>query len=176
MEALDQFIRNNLDRIEQYEPPDGHAGRFAVKLDAREAAGRRAYRIMMMRIAAIVVFVSFLSLVFFREYQLWRESGQEASMIVSNTEVLEAERYYSEQMQRYYRQIEELPFQNNTTEKRQVLRELQEMDEQVEIMKEDLKQYPDNELIINAIMSFYQIKIELMNDIIARVQNLNQSL
>ena len=176
MEALEQFIRNNLDRFNEYEPPEGHTDRFATKLGARDSARKHSYRIMLLRVAAIVVFVFLLSVVFFREYRVWNESGEEASLMAYNTEVLEAERYYSQQLQLYYKQIEELPFQNNTTEKRKVLRELQEMDNQVEIMKADLQQYPDNEMIINAIMSFYQIKIELMNDIIARIQNLNHSL
>lgn len=174
MENLDQFIRNNLDRFNEYEPAVGHGDRFSGKLDAREAMERRTYRLMLLRIAALVVFVFLLSFVFFREYRLWTESGRLDSVTGLNTEVMEAESYYSEQMQQYYEQIEELQFLNNNTEKKQVLRELQEMDQQVEIMKEDLQQYPDNELIINAIMNFYQIKIELMNDIISRVQNLNQ--
>lgn len=176
MEPLDQFIRNNLDRFNEYEPHAGHTDRFTTKLDARDSARKRSYRLMFFRIAAIVVFVFLLSIVFSREYRLWSESGLEASQMAYNTEVLEAERYYSQQLQLYYKQIEELPFQYNTTEKRKVLRELQEMDRQVEIMKEDLQQYPDNEMIVNAIMNFYQIKIELMNDIIARIQNLNHSL
>ena len=33
-----------------------------------------------------------------------------------------------------------------------------------------------NELIVNAIINYYQIKLELMDNIIERIQNMNSSL
>ena len=42
------------------------------------------------------------------------------------------------------------------------------MDAQVQAMKHDLKQNPDDERIVHAIINFYQVKIELMDVIIAR--------
>jgi hypothetical protein len=38
-------------------------------------------------------------------------------------------------------------------------------------MKEDLRKDPENEIIINAIISHYQIKLELMDEIITRIEN-----
>ena len=55
-------------------------------------------------------------------------------------------------------------------EKSKILNELSEMDDQVQAIKSDLKQNPDDERIVHAIINFYQVKIELMDVIINRLQ------
>ncbi|MBN2481661.1 MAG: hypothetical protein JXB19_07975 [Bacteroidales bacterium] len=170
MKTIDQFIKQNLADFNDANPPEGHFERFAGKLDDLAAKSNRQFRMMLLRVAALVVFVFLVSLLFFREYRTWEDYSSDAQIISYNQELLEAERYYSGLLSVYYGKIEELKFQNNAGEKRQVLRDLQEMDKQVEMMKEDLRQNPNNELIVHAIISFYQIKIELMDKIIAQVQ------
>lgn len=170
MKSIDQFIKQNLDGFNDADPPAGHFERFVMKLDDQAKNRNRELRMMLLRVAALVVFVLMVSILLFREYRTWDVNTSDSQMISYNPELYEAERYYSRLLFAYYEEIEKLEFQNNAREKRQVLRDLQDMDKQVELMKEDLRQYPEHELIMNAIVNFYQIKIELMNNIIAQVQ------
>jgi hypothetical protein len=47
---------------------------------------------------------------------------------------------------------------------------------QVQDMKQDLRQSPDDERIVNAIFNFYQMKIEAMDRIIALAEQKNSSI
>jgi len=95
---------------------------------------------------------------------------------LTNTELIEAEQFYTSQLGLYYSKIENLRFNNDKTEKMQVLKELSDMDQQIKAMKQDLRQNPDDERIVHAIISFYQIKIELMDMIIARTKQTSNSI
>ncbi len=170
MKPIDQFIQQNLAGFNDAEPAAGHFERFSRKLDGLAAKRKRQVGLMFLRVAAMVVFVFLVSMLFFREYKAWDERTSDTQYISYNTELYEAEKYYTDLLSIYYEKIENLKFKNNPGEKKQVLRDLQEMDKQVVMMKEDLRQYPENELVMNAIINYYQIKIELMDDIIAQVQ------
>lgn len=170
MKPFNQFIQQNLAGFNDAEPAAGHFERFGRKLDGLAAKRNRQVGMMILRIAAMVVFVFLVSLLFFRKYKAWDERTSDTLNLSYNTELYEAEKYYTDLLGIYYEKIENLKFKNNPSEKKQVLRDLQEMDKQVMIMKEDLRQYPENELIMNAIINYYQYKIELMDDIIAQVQ------
>ena len=93
-----------------------------------------------------------------------------------NRELNEAEQFYTSQLSIYYNKIEKLRFNNDKAEKKQVLQELSAMDEQVQAMKYDLKQNPDDERVMSAIINFYQVKIEMMDVIIARAQKTNTTI
>ncbi|MBN1159315.1 MAG: hypothetical protein JXA61_08025 [Bacteroidales bacterium] len=170
MKPIDQFIRQHLADFNDAEAREGHFERFTGKLDDLDAKRKRQFGMLLLRIAALVVFVFLVSLLFFREYRTWGKNTPDDKVIANNMEFYEAEQYYTDLLSEYYEKIEGLKFQDNKGEKKQVLRDLQEMDRQVEVMKDDLRQNPSNELIVNAIINFYQIKIELMDNIIAQVQ------
>jgi hypothetical protein len=86
----------------------------------------------------------------------------------TNKELCEAENYYSKQVEKYYNRIEKLPFNNDLQSRNEILKELRDMDMQVEGMKKDLKQNPNDERVIHSIINFYQEKIDLMDMIITR--------
>lgn len=173
MKPFDQFIKQNHAGFNDAEPAAGHFERFGRKLDGLAAKRNRQVGMMFLRVAALVVFVFLISLLFFREYKAWDKRTSDTQNLSYNTELYEAERYYTDLLSIYYDKIEKLKFKNSPSEKKQVLRDLHEMDKQVVMMKEDLRQYPENELIMNAIISYYQIKIELMDNIITQVQSNN---
>jgi hypothetical protein len=50
------------------------------------------------------------------------------------------------------------------------------MDEQMQAMKHDLMQNPADERIVYAIINFYQVKLEMMDMIIARAQQTTNTI
>ena len=87
-------------------------------------------------------------------------------------ELYEVEMYYKIRINNNYKKIRDLNFDNNKTEKKLVLSELKEMDEIYRDLQEDLTQNPYDGRVINAIINYYQLKLEL-TDIILNQTNRN---
>jgi hypothetical protein len=124
----------------------------------------------LLRIAAIVILGTVITYGAIREFsQFNRNLGY---LISSNEypELKEAELYYNNQLDVYYSKLENLRFDNDKIQKQLILDELSDMDRQVLTMKRDLRQNPDDERILHAIINCYQVKLELMDMIITRTQ------
>jgi hypothetical protein len=167
MKPLDDFFRDNRELFNADDPPEGHLNRFYNKLDASVGSGKTRTLSMIMKIAAVVVFGLFMSaLLYFKGFSLYHSALVKDSCL--NTELCEAEDFYAKQVETYYRRIEKMPFTNDPQTRKEILKELREMDTQVVGMKEDLKQNPNDERIIHTIINYYQEKIDMMDMIITR--------
>ncbi len=171
MKPLDEFIKKNLDHFNDEEPLQGHFERFDHKLENSVIRISDPYRIWMFtKIAAVIV------LFFVISYSVLNQNGYLKNnldrMRISNNypELREVEKFYTYQFDDYYTQIKKLGFNNDQNQKKQVLRELSDLDRQVQIMKQDLIQNPDDERVMHAIINSYQVKLELMDMIITRTQ------
>lgn len=176
MKPFDNYIRNNLDRFNSDEPLEGHFDRFDQKLDRlsdKRLSGRPV--ILMLRIAAAVIAISLISFAVVMELRTYSKRAN-YSYAVKYPELNEAENYYTMQLNQYYTEIESLKFNNDKKEKKQILNELSDMDRQVKTMKQDLKQNPDDERIVHAIINYYQTKLELMDMIISRTKEYNNTI
>jgi hypothetical protein len=133
-------------------------------------------KIVLFRFAAILILGIVISYFAIKEFGLIDNQINNMALDKPNQELNEAERFYTTQLDIYYNKIQQLGFNNDMVEKKMVLQELSAMDEQVQAMKYDLKQNPDDERVMSAIINFYQIKIEMMDVIIARAQKLNTTI
>lgn len=170
MKRIDDFIKQHAGLFDSGEPDPGHLERMMNRINIQRVEDRRKVRAMWLRIAAVLLLCTVISFVAFKESGLISKFNHVLSGM-PNQELNEAEQYYNSQLSIYYHKIQNLRFNNDQAEKTQVLHELSAMDEQVQIMKHDLIQNPDDERVVHAIISFYQLKIELMDVIIARAQN-----
>lgn len=173
---MDDFIQRNLQLFDADEPDQGHIDRFRNKLDAMKTVGRTGTKILLLRIAAVLLLGVVISYAAFREFGLIDKQMNKMSLGFPNPELYEAEQYYTSQLSIYYNNIQKLRFNDDQAEKAQVLQELSAMDEQVQALKYDLKQNPDDERIVYAIIHFYQVKIAMMDVIIARAQQVNNTI
>jgi hypothetical protein len=176
MKNMKDFIQQHSAMFDDEEPAGGHLERFRRKMDTMEVYSRHRIGVMWLRIAALAVFAVLVSYVSFRGFRLMDSQLDALSEVHINHELNEAEHFYTLQLSMYYDKIRDLRFNNDPAEKKQVLQELSAMDEQVNAMKHDLEQNPDDERIVHAIINFYQVKIELMNVILDRAQTVNTLL
>jgi hypothetical protein len=176
MKKMDDYIRQNPDLFNTDEPEPGHLDRFRNRIQVMNLIKRRKTGFILLRVAAILIFGLLLSYAAIREFGLIEKRVDNLAGDFPNTELNEAEQYYSRQLSIYYDKIQQLRFNNDQAEKNQVLNELSAMDAQVQAMKHDLKQNPDDERIVYAIINFYQVKIELMDVIIAHAEKTNNSI
>jgi hypothetical protein len=176
MKALDDYIKNNPGLFNTEEPPDGHFERFDSKLQLFNGHRKNQTSFVILKIAAVIILGVFLTYFGLRSIKVTNNDASGLYSASSQTELNEAEQYYSSQLNDYYTEIKGLRFNNDKQEKKKVLDELTEMDKQVRVMKNDLKQNPDDERIVYAIINFYQVKIEIMNMIIAHAQQSTNSI
>jgi hypothetical protein len=174
MKPVDDFFRKNRELFDADDPPEGHLNRFYDKLKASGIPGQARTFTMILKIAAVVVTGLFLSALLYKGLSLYHSALTEDSCL--NTELCEAEDFYSRQAETYYRRIEKMPFTNDPQTRNEILKELQEMDAQVVGMKEDLKQNPNDERIIHSIINYYQEKIDLMDMIITRTSGSSNAI
>jgi len=166
MKPVDDFIRDNRELFNADDPPEGHLTRFYDKLQASGNSGRDRTISLLLKIAAVLVIGFFLSVTLYKGFSLYYSALEDDNCL--NPELCEAEDYYSRQAESYYHRIEKMPFANDPQSHKEILKELRDMDTQVEGMKKDLKENPNDERIIHTIINFYQEKIDLMDLIIER--------
>lgn len=176
MKPLDDFIKSNAERFDTGEPLPGHFDRFDERLDRSYGNKRSLQWGLFMRIAAIVLIGMVLTFFAFRASQYVNRDLGYVVTAAAYPDLLEAEEYYSMQTDIYYSKIKNLRFENDKMQKKQILDELSAMDNQVKILKHDLIQNPENERVVNAIINFYQVKLEFMDMIITRTQNTNPTI
>ncbi|HEX2395283.1 MAG TPA: hypothetical protein VHI78_08055, partial [Bacteroidales bacterium] len=131
---------------------------------------------IVLKIAAIIVLGLILTYFAIRESSV---VNRNIGYIISASEfpeLREAERYYSMQMNAYYSKLENLRFENDMAQKKQILDELSDMDRQVMTLKHDLMQNPEDERVVHAIINYYQVKLEFMDMIITRTQESNHTI
>jgi hypothetical protein len=175
MKSIDDFIQRHAGQFDTDEPEHGHVDRFKDKLGSTAVSRKPELGALLFRVAAVLLICALITFFSIREFGLIKSQLSMATD-KANQELNEAERFYNSQLNIYYNKINQLHFNNDQAEKKQVLQELSAMDEQVQAMKSDLKQNPDDERIMSAIINFYQVKIETMDVIIARAQQQHNTI
>lgn len=176
MKPLDDYIRENLERFDTEEPLNGHYDRFNDKLAQLNKKGNHPVWNIFLKIAAVVLLGLVITYAAVHEFRILNRNAGNFISASAYPELNEAEQFYTAQLSLYNSKIQDLVFNNDQTEKKRVIEELSEMDQQVRAMKSDLRQNPDDERIVHAIINFYQIKIELMDMIIARTQQATNTI
>jgi len=176
MKTIDDFIQQHGGMFDNEEPGSGHEERFRSRLNKLHPTRRPGLKIVLFRIAVILVLGIVISYFAVKEFRLIDNQINSVVLDKPNRELNEAEIFYTSQLNIYYNKIQQLAFNNDKAEKKKVLQELSAMDEQVQAMKYDLKQNPDDERVMSAIINFYQVKIEMMDVIIARAQKINTTI
>jgi hypothetical protein len=176
MKTIDDFIKQHGGLFDDEEPGPGHEERFQRRLNELRQKRRPSLKAVLFRFAAILVIGIVISWFAIKEFGLIDNQIKNLAVDKPTQELNEAEKFYTTQLTIYYNKIEQLGFNNDKAEKKKVLQELSAMDEQVQAMKYDLKQNPDDERVMSAIINFYQVKIEMMDVIIARAQKTNTTI
>ncbi|MBN1144988.1 MAG: hypothetical protein JXA72_11230 [Bacteroidales bacterium] len=168
MKTIDDFIKENLERFDSDGPPEGHFERFETRLQKMEKPESRQIRMVILRVAASVLLGLVLSYAALLEFRYLDRRADSMYMSAFYPELKEAESFYNAQLAKKYNEIQELQFGGADAEKKLIARELSDMNIRVRDMKKDLRSNPEDERIMNAIINMYQLKIELMDMIIAR--------
>lgn len=165
MTDLEKHIKEQRQHLDADRPRAGHEDRFLKKL-AYQPVRRVNFR-HALQIAASIAVILASSLVLIRT----NKSGDKMAAMEISSSVMEADQYYAKRVNQKVDQIRQFDFEN-AEEKSILLEELEELDSyQLQLMK-DLEANPDDERVINALIKHYQLKLEVMDQIIYQLNQL----
>jgi hypothetical protein len=162
---LERYIREHRHQFDAGQPPDGHFDRFRAKLDQKPV--RRISIRHWLQVAASVAIILASGFVIIRHDR----SGSRVAVKEIPATVLEADHYYAHQLEAKYERIKDFSFENRE-EKALLLNELEDLDAYHRQLMIDLQANPDDERVINALIRHYQLKLELMDQIIDQLEQL----
>ena len=162
---LEQHIREQRSRLDSDSPREGHEERFLRKLDRRP--GRRVNFRHALQIAASVAIILASAIVIVQQ----NRSGNRTAENEILESILEADQYYATQVSQRYHQIQEFNF-DNPEEKAVLLDEMKDLDTYHYQLMSDLEANPADERVINALIRHYQMKLDIMDQIIVQLNQL----
>src|SRR6056297_4069063 len=176
MNKIEEIIKNNRELFDDLEPKDGHFDRFAKKLDQYHKRHSRFSRNFMMKIAAaaiILIVAGFWAFDQFRQYGIPEQIAYQQV----DPEFKETQMYYTSQVQKRYDKIKSFEF-NDKQQKQMLLEEIHEMDSIYYNIRQDIKTNPNDPRVIHAMIKHYQMKLEVMDQILNQlksIENINQN-
>jgi hypothetical protein len=162
---IEEHIRKERSKLDSDHPREGHEERFLQKLYSRPV--RRLQIRHALQIAASVAIIITSGIILVRV----NKSGEKVAQREIPEAFKEADIYYTSQMDARYEQIREFKFED-TEEKSILLDELKDLDTYHQQLMSDLEANPDDDRVINALIRHYQIKLEIMDQIIIQLNQI----
>ncbi|TFH22732.1 MAG: hypothetical protein E4H10_13250 [Bacteroidia bacterium] len=165
MTEFEKYIKEQGIQLDSDRPNPGHEERFLQKLDRHFAQPPvRKIRVRhMLQVAASLAIILTSAVLLLRQSGGGEQAGKEipAAMI-------EADFYYASQLDERYEQISEFNFENEE-EKTVLLNELKDLESYQQQLMDDFEANPDDDRVINALIRHYQVKLEVMDQIIIQL-------
>ena len=168
MKDLDKIIQENRSVFDSFEPSEGHFERFEQKLTGLNKQ-KKTFTIGYILKAAVVALLVVLSGLYVYETFSPNKMKQGIALSDVSPEYNEVEIYYTKLVSQKYNEISQFQFLDST-QKSMLMKELNEMGLIYENLKKDLTTNPNDERVINAMIQHYQVKVEVMNQILNQLQ------
>lgn len=162
---LEKHIREQRSKLDSDTPREGHEERFLGKLDRRPV--RRVNFRHVLQIAASVAIILTSAIVIVQQ----NKSGNRTAETEFPASIMEADQYYATEVSERYDQIQEFNF-DNPEEKAVLLDEMKDLDTYHHQLMSDLEANPSDERVINALIRHYQMKLDIMDQIIYQLNQL----
>lgn len=165
MSHLEEQFRKHRDLFDSEHPRAGHEERFLQKLYSRSE--RRIPIRHVLQIAASIAILVTSGIVLVRV----SNSGDKVAQREIPASFMEADMYYASQMDARYDQIRAFNFDSDE-EKTVLLDELKDLDDYQQKLITDLEANPDDDRVINALIRHYQLKLEVLDQIIIQLNQI----
>ncbi len=178
---IEEIILNNLKELNDHEPMDGHFERFQAKLNKQNKRKLITFSLVW-KVAAAVVFVLMAvnqaNIYFSPEKQNENLTANNSEFTLSSVspEYKEVEFYYTNAISVGLNQWNTLKDDGFISEPEQGLMnfELSEFEVRFKTLQTDLAANPNDERVINAMLEYYQAKLEIINMIVTKLQEVKQ--
>lgn len=162
MSNIEDTINNNPGAFSNEEPPQGHLNRFEQRLTPEN-------KILwpVLKAAAGILLIVSLSMAFY-----YRQVADNVSLRNISMELAETESFYESV---FNKKLEQAETMLNPEQFKTVKKELKVMDQNYLHLKNDFKMNPDDQRIIHAMINHYQLKIELVVQVMAQINAIKNS-
>lgn len=162
---LEKHIKEQRLLLDSELPREGHEKRFMQKLNKHSVRKFNIRHTLQIAASLAVIIASGLVIINLDK------SGNRISRQEIPPAVFEANMYYTSQVNARYDQISGFSF-DNSEEKAVLLNELNDLDTFHQQLMRDLEANPDDGRVINALIRHYQIKLEVMDQIIIQLNQI----
>ncbi len=173
MNKLDKQIQANLQRFDSQEPSPGHMARFEQKLNHQPSRSLFSRIPYVLKAAVVLLLVALSSILIYEQARIYYQNQRVLSLEDISAEFGEAEFYYTSLIKNKYQEINKLNI-DDPKQKEMLMVELGEMDKLFHSLQKDFQDNPTDERVINAMISHYQLKLEVMSQIITQLEEVNQ--
>lgn len=169
MKTIDEIIRNNRDFFEEAEPSKGHLERFNRKLEMRfHVTVKRSIVPYLLKAAVVTVLITLSSLWTWDHFI--RPGRNRMALGDVSPQYKEVENYYVHQVNLMEGEFSTVSLAGNPEQMKMLKREMKSMDSVYVQLQKELKDNPDDERIINAMIEHYQTKVEVMSYILNQLK------
>lgn len=174
-DGLEKIIRENKEAFED-DAPLGHFERFEAKLDQEFAHKQRFNKKLILRIAASLIFLLLLGNQI-RMYLAPSQAPAPAPTLASvSPEYGEAEFYYTSAINQSITQWNKMVREGAISKEDQKMmkKELADFDRMHKQLQQDLEATPDDERVINAMLEYYQAKLNVIQLVVSKLEKAKQ--
>jgi hypothetical protein len=170
MSDLEKYIIENRQALSAESPRKGHVDRFRKKLpDNKTATARLSFR-HYLQIAASIAVILASGVVIVKS----SKGGSKMAAALEVQEFMDAKEYYATQVNEKYNTLSGFDF-TSEREKKLLLEELQSMDTYYQELLLELKANPGDERVMSALIQHYQMKLDVMDQILEQLKSLKNS-
>lgn len=166
MKSLEEIVLRHKESFDDLEPNEGHFERFESRLNKQKTKTVEIKINVLIRVAAAVLILI--------SGAIWIIINQTSKTVPYNgytQEIQEVEYYYSTLVSEKMSQIKQ--YSNDPELKEKLIQEeFNELDSLNNVLQKELKTTPGDERVINAIISHYQTKVEILNQILDDLQSI----
>lgn len=173
MESLESKIMKNRSEFDHHEPGKGHFERFQQKLEQLGPV-RKMPVFYYVKVAMVFLIVSLSSILIYEMIIQPRFENNRYSFGKLSPEYREVEDYFIRTINIRYNNIQNLDMEDNKM-KEMVIQEIQEMDQIYKSLSMELEKDPNNDRLINAMIQHYQMKLDIMNEIISQLESIKNT-
>jgi len=173
MKELDDFIKENKEMFMNSEPLAGHFERFEARIKKQQRSNKIRLLARIGSIAAAVL-VLIASSIFVYDKYFDREPVL-LNLRDVNPEMQKVEYYYTNQIDQLSIGLDSLSADAKENIKKMMSDEFVEMDSIYRVLQKKLGSNPGDERVINAMILYYQTKVEMMNNFLMTLTNIKQS-
>ena len=173
MSNIEKQIKEQKLLLDSDQPREGHEDRFRQKLERlpKQIPVRRIRFRHAIQVAASVAIILSSAIVLVRS----DKSGNKVAQQDIPAAVMEADFYYASQVDARYNEIRDFDF-NDEEEKALLLDELKELESYHKQLMKDLEANPDDDRVVSALIRHYQMKLEVMDQIIMQLNQVKSEI
>jgi len=173
MSNIEKQIKEQRLLLDSDRPREGHEDRFQQKLERLPKRGpvRRIRFRHAIQVAASVAIILTSAVLLVRQ----DKSGSQVAQQEIPAAVMEADFYYASQVDARYNEIQDFDF-SDAEEKSVLLDELKGLESLHKQLMKDLEANPDDDRVVSALIRHYQLKLEVMDQIITQLNQVKSEI